>query len=626
MRKIGLLLLLFLTAATAARAQPVELKVRVSAQDTATRKRDPYFEMSFMFGYSVNNVAGQYWLNATSNIERRAWNSAGTGMYDLVFPNANNVTWCPNCTHCDPTRKPALWDSRCGDAAHVMWKSVAATGPKWSYVDTRTNTTATVDPYPTLSTWPYVWSSTTQQTGIPGWQAAINFAKVNAAVPNMVQPVMNPPDCRRELWNTDFDATGASNPRAVYVNGKWYMAFTGTVFNPTVDARWTAEDLFSVYWATSTDGKNWTVRRPLFRTTRESVDCNHGVHLTQLFVDNGYFYMLIQELGNGTIAATLLRAPIDSSTTDGFTSWQIAARDPNNANRFLWKATPANGFLDYPTLDPYPLMQNAGGYVKQTVITRVFASSSPFSPSMLVAVSSRLGGDSQTLDIWTAPDLDTPFVFSSKIDTAFVKPKGTWGYEPQFTHYPDNTPSTPRVVGNELDFWMVGNMNPAGTDNFAKRLVVYRMTGTVSGGIFAPRGALRTVLNNYVSAVNGGDGAVNATPATIGLNERFVIIDTNGGSLNSGDPVYLQVRNGKYLTAVNGGGGSLTASQIAPGTNETFTIAKANGGTGAIVNGNAITLRSALNYYVVAEGGGGQALNCNRTVVGPWETFTYVAH
>jgi hypothetical protein len=33
---------------------------------------------------------------------------------------------------------------------------------------------------------------------------------------------------------------------------------------------------------------------------------------------------------------------------------------------------------------------------------------------------------------------------------------------------------------------------------------------------------------------------------------------------------------------------------------------------------------SGKGYYVVAEGNGGGEVNCNRTAIGPWETFTLV--
>lgn len=39
-----------------------------------------------------------------------------------------------------------------------------------------------------------------------------------------------------------------------------------------------------------------------------------------------------------------------------------------------------------------------------------------------------------------------------------------------------------------------------------------------------------------------------------------------------------------------------------------------------------INLKTSNNYYVVAEGDGGGAVNANRTAVGPWESFTLIDH
>ena len=57
---------------------------------------------------------------------------------------------------------------------------------------------------------------------------------------------------------------------------------------------------------------------------------------------------------------------------------------------------------------------------------------------------------------------------------------------------------------------------------------------------------------------------------------------------------------------------------------ETFTIVKV-GGSGSIGGGSSVALLG-LNgvHYVVAEGGGGGTVNCNRTAIGPFETFTLV--
>ncbi|MFN0251532.1 MAG: FG-GAP-like repeat-containing protein [Kofleriaceae bacterium] len=61
-----------------------------------------------------------------------------------------------------------------------------------------------------------------------------------------------------------------------------------------------------------------------------------------------------------------------------------------------------------------------------------------------------------------------------------------------------------------------------------------------------------------------------------------------------------------------------TASTI--GANETFRIDRL-GSTAPLESGNAISLRTANNFFVVAEGGGGQYVGADRTAVGAWEMF-----
>ena len=57
---------------------------------------------------------------------------------------------------------------------------------------------------------------------------------------------------------------------------------------------------------------------------------------------------------------------------------------------------------------------------------------------------------------------------------------------------------------------------------------------------------------------------------------------------------------------------------------ETFTILKVNG-IGQIGGGDQVALRGSNGtHYLVAENGGGGTVKCNRTAVGPWETFTLV--
>ena len=139
-----------------------------------------------------------------------------------------------------------------------------------------------------------------------------------------------------------------------------------------------------------------------------------------------------------------------------------------------------------------------------------------------------------------------------------------------------------------------------------------------------PTYSFRTSNGRYLTAPDGGGGDFVATATGINsLTSQFKIIDVNGGSLMNGDTVHIQTNRNYYLMAVGGGGGDAATSGW-PMSWETFTIVKVNG-LGQIGGGDQVALRGSNGtHYLVAEGGGGGTVKCNRTAVGPWETFTLV--
>jgi hypothetical protein len=82
---------------------------------------------------------------------------------------------------------------------------------------------------------------------------------------------------------------------------------------------------------------------------------------------------------------------------------------------------------------------------------------------------------------------------------------------------------------------------------------------------------------------------------------------------------------------VNGGGGEVRMDTLLTNndplyatSSERFTIEKLSGTPGTILNhGDTFALRASNGQYVVAENGGGGAINANRSVRGAWETFTW---
>jgi hypothetical protein len=127
---------------------------------------------------------------------------------------------------------------------------------------------------------------------------------------------------------------------------------------------------------------------------------------------------------------------------------------------------------------------------------------------------------------------------------------------------------------------------------------------------------------HYVVAEGGGGGVVNANRSSIGAWETFTLIDLNGGSLEDGDPVAFQTTtSGLFLQAANGGGGTMVASGQTASTWETFTLVDLDHPSGLVQDGDAIALQSSDGHYVVAESGGNDVVNANRTSIGAWETF-----
>ena len=130
--------------------------------------------------------------------------------------------------------------------------------------------------------------------------------------------------------------------------------------------------------------------------------------------------------------------------------------------------------------------------------------------------------------------------------------------------------------------------------------------------------------DQYMVAEGNGGGVVNANRDAAGSWETFTLTGLNGGSLRDGDPVTLRTGTGAYLQAEGGGGGRFLAVGAGPGSWEILTIVKIGAPGGLIASGDRVGLRAANGHYVVAEGGGGDVVNADRTALGPWETFTIV--
>lgn len=134
---------------------------------------------------------------------------------------------------------------------------------------------------------------------------------------------------------------------------------------------------------------------------------------------------------------------------------------------------------------------------------------------------------------------------------------------------------------------------------------------------------LRTAVGGqYVTAEQGGGGAVNANRPTAQGWETFTLYDLNGGTLQSGDLVAIGTQTGHFLCAENGGGGEVNATRTDPQGWETFRVVKLGGTGTAVNNGDQIALQTQVSgLYVSALGGGGAGVVADRATASGWEAF-----
>jgi peptidyl-Lys metalloendopeptidase len=83
----------------------------------------------------------------------------------------------------------------------------------------------------------------------------------------------------------------------------------------------------------------------------------------------------------------------------------------------------------------------------------------------------------------------------------------------------------------------------------------------------------------------------------------------------------LMASNGNYVVAEGGGGGAVNANRVEARTWETFILIDRNGGY--LMSGDSVNLGTYDGkHFLVAEGGGGREVKADRTGARAWETFT----
>jgi hypothetical protein len=129
------------------------------------------------------------------------------------------------------------------------------------------------------------------------------------------------------------------------------------------------------------------------------------------------------------------------------------------------------------------------------------------------------------------------------------------------------------------------------------------------------RFSLQASGGGFASANGGGGAGINALAPAAQVYEELTFVDINGGSLEDGDSVYIQVFNGMFLSAA---AGKLSADQLNAGSAETFTVHSASG---SVTDGARVALLSSdKTHYVTV--GVGSVMDTSGTVMGDAQLFT----
>jgi hypothetical protein len=177
-----------------------------------------------------------------------------------------------------------------------------------------------------------------------------------------------------------------------------------------------------------------------------------------MLIEGGYFYVVFHDLLRPHVYLARARIdPTNSTTSSGYVQnslegWSIAA-NPIVGGQYTWKRLPLGQQIDFDQIDAHrvmPALIGTDAPVKQTSIARIFKSSAPNSESRIFGVTI----DSGRVQLWSTADMTRPFTYESDV---FVDPSiviGGNGWEFGFSHYSDNMPATPRIVGAGFEVWV----------------------------------------------------------------------------------------------------------------------------------------------------------------------------
>lgn len=207
-------------------------------------------------------------------------------------------------------------------------------------------------------------------------------------------------------------------------------------------------------------------------------------------IDTGHFYMTFTDVGSNNVYLVRSRIITPHGSEPGYGTWSVASHPVVNG-KWTWKPLPLGQQLDLPAIGAANVFVNPFGgdavfKVRQSDVGRVFASATPNSPNRIIGLAADVMGGQPVLQLFSTDSLEKPFVYESTVDLTPITIGGN-GLEFAFTQYHDNLPGSPRLVADQLDFWIIQNQQtPSAPGDWTRRLTASRKTAKITGGIFGP--------------------------------------------------------------------------------------------------------------------------------------------
>ena len=454
-----------------AQTQPVTLELLPQSQT------DLNYRIGAVAAFSVSYVPDQYRVYGTSWIQRNRWLPRRDAFRDYFWESQFTAATQLEPDSCYVKKDPTVWNRRCIDAIGVFTKRVVCNpslpnyacqnNDLWNAYPGRSNmSTFPVRPLPDDSN--FGWPSNLSW-GVKNYKPILDKDHVNATQstpPSSGQVTPCHPSNPKEV------ATGTQGAKVAQVkfpNGatRWFMAYNNQVHYEFENSGFNAQDLWRLQWAYSNDGFNWTTEtKPLMLDVTEKGSCSQGLYLVDMFVDNGYFYIVANRVYLDHL--WFIRSKIDMNSTSGpgydSNTWEVRGTYDSAAGKYRWAPIPSamlGTHVDFTAIGGEPILPTRfgvghyGGALKHTTMSRVFTSSNPNSPAQYIALTvdhnQTIPASKPIVQLWTTDSFDKPFVYQSDVQDM---PFGGYGFEMSFVRYVDNSVNTPRVFDNEFELWI----------------------------------------------------------------------------------------------------------------------------------------------------------------------------